>query len=697
MTAQGTLSHAKKDTAFPWHSGERAVQARVGVADQMADMGKRVIRDYMPDQHRTFYQSLPFVVLGSVDPSGDVWATVRTGTPGFLTSPEPRTLTANLARDRLDPADAGMEDGNSIGMLGIELSTRRRNRLNGTIHRQGDSGFACDVVHSFGNCPQYIQLRNYKMIRDADAPSDADSEELSALDHEAKAMIAKADTFFVASYVTLEGGEKQVDVSHRGGKPGFVRVDDTGMMTIPDFAGNLMFNTLGNFTANPRGGLIFIDFQTGDTLQLTGTTEVIFDSPEIDAFQGAERLWTLKPIRIVRRRGALALRFDLKGKNAFSHNSLITGSWQEAQARLEAKALHEAWRPFRIARIVDEATSIKSFWLEPADGKGRIAHKAGQFLPIRLMVPGQGKPVMRTYTLSVAPSDKAYRISVKKDGIASSFLHDTIKVGDVIEARGPAGDFTIDLEQKTRGAVLVAAGIGITPMLAMLRSLVFEGVRTRGMRPTWLVYQATTASERAFDAEIEQLEDLAQGALKVIRFSSRPAEDERPGIDYNAAGRIQAADFSSLLPFGDHDFYLCGPGSFMQNVYDGLRDMRVPDDRIHAEAFGPASLKRQFDGPTANPDVEPAATESVPVIFTESAKEARWEPDANPTLLELAEERGIEAPHSCRTGNCGACAIKLLKGQVAKMRETTAPTGEGEVLMCSVVPAKDSDPIQLEL
>jgi hypothetical protein len=155
-------------------------------------------------------------------------------------------------------------------------------------------------------------------------------------------MIQGADTLFVASYVERENGRRQVDVSHRGGKPGFVRLEADGVLTIPDFAGNLFFNTLGNFLANPKGGLVFPDFETGDLLQLTGDVEVILESPEIAAFQGAARLWRFTPRQIVYRPGALPLRwtFDPDG---WSPSSLMTGSWAEADRRRKAAARNDGF------------------------------------------------------------------------------------------------------------------------------------------------------------------------------------------------------------------------------------------------------------------------------------------------------------------------------------------------------------------
>jgi len=679
---------------FRWHAGEVAMQRTVGVADRMAAVGGKVVRDFMPDQHRSFFAQLPFIAIGAVDPAGNAWATLAIGRPGFLSSPDPRTLAFAVARDPLDPADAGLEHGDAIGLLGIELHTRRRNRMNGTVQRSDAGGFAVAVGHSFGNCPQYIQLRDYAFVRDPAEPLPAPVEEFGAIEGRAHDLVAAADTFFVASYVDSDADGRQIDVSHRGGKAGFVRIGADGVLTIPDFAGNLHFNTLGNLLVNPRAGLIFVDFASGDVLQMTGSAEVVLNSPEIAAFQGAERLWTFRPIRIVLRRGALALRWAMRDAG-WSPNALMTGSWGAAAQRLEAEALARQWRPFRVSQLVDESAGIRSLHLEPADGKGLIAHRAGQHLPIGVTLPGEADPVLRTYTLSCAPSDGRYRISVKRDGRVSQFLHDQIGPGAIIEAKGPAGGFTIDAAEK-RPAVLVAAGVGITPMLAMLRHIVYEGLRTRGVRPTWLFHAARSSAERAFDAEIDALAEAAQGAVRVIRVVSRPGPAEQAGRDHNGVGRLNADAFKQVLPFDDYDFYLCGPGGFMQQMYDGLRGLDVADRRIHAEAFGPSALARRPDAGAAPVEHAAPSQASVAVLFTESAKEARWEPDSG-TLLELAEARGLKPEYSCRAGSCGSCAARLLKGRITYPIAPTAPTGPGEILICSAVPAQGSEPLQIAL
>jgi predicted pyridoxine 5'-phosphate oxidase superfamily flavin-nucleotide-binding protein len=313
-----------------WHDGETFLQEKLGVAERMAAIGDRVIRDFMPEQHRAFYAQLPFIVLGSVDAEGDAWASILTGRPGFMSSPDPATLDIAVQADPSDPAGEGLREGEAIGLLGIEMHTRRRNRMNGIL-APVRNGMRVMVDQSFGNCPRYIQLRDFEIARDPEAPSEALAETLSQLDMPARAMIAAADTFFVATYAD-RGGRRQVDVSHRGGKAGFVRIGADGTLTVPDFSGNLFFSTLGNMVLNGKAGLIFVDYERGDVLQMTGDADVILESPQIDAFEGAERLWSFRPRRIVRRQDALALRWSFR-ENGWSPSSLETGDWAQAARR----------------------------------------------------------------------------------------------------------------------------------------------------------------------------------------------------------------------------------------------------------------------------------------------------------------------------------------------------------------------------
>jgi predicted pyridoxine 5'-phosphate oxidase superfamily flavin-nucleotide-binding protein len=290
----------------PWHEGEIALQRTIGSDGPLAEIGAKVVRDHLTEQHRAFFPLLPFAVLGTVDGAGDVWATVRAGRPGFLSSPDPFRLDLAIPPDPYDPAETGLEDGAPVGLLGIDLTTRRRNRLNGPVRERTSRGFTLEVGQSFGNCPKYITLRS--PVQPAEEGLDP-PERLDRLDTAARTSVTGADTFFVASYAPGWDGARQVDVSHRGGEAGFVHVDEDGVLTIPDYSGNRYFNTLGNLAANPRAGLVFIDFTHGDLLQMSGNTELVLEGPEIATFPGAERLWRFFPRLIVRRRGGLPLRW----------------------------------------------------------------------------------------------------------------------------------------------------------------------------------------------------------------------------------------------------------------------------------------------------------------------------------------------------------------------------------------------------
>ena len=690
------MNQTEAPGASPWHAGERQLQEHAGVAQQMEQFGRKVVRDYMPDQHRSFYSQLPYLVVGAVDAEGIPWATLIEGPPGFVHSPDPRVLRLDRLPAAGDPVRAALQKGAAVGLLGIDLKTRRRNRMNGNISSDVSDGVAVSVVHAFGNCPQYIQLRSVEPVSVGGSSSAVVAQTASELDDAARAMIRQADTFFLASYVDLEGdsSKRSVDVSHRGGNAGFVRVEGN-VLTIPDFAGNLHFNTLGNLLLNPRAGLAFVDFATGDVLQAAGRTEIILDGPEIAAFQGAERLWTLTVEHVVLRRAALALRWAFEG---FSPNSLLTGSWEKAEGRLQADALRDQWRQLRVTRIVAESSTISSFYLEPDDGAGLPRFEAGQHLPVRFQLVEGQPPVVRTYSVSSAPSDDFLRISVKREGLVSSHLHNQIRVGDLIEARTPQGRFTVQADEH-RPLVLLAAGVGVTPLLSMLREVIYEGERIRRTRPTWFIQSARSLAELAFRDELYELAARGKDNIRALRLLSQPEQHAREGEDFELAGRVDVALLKGLLPLDDYDFYLCGPGAFTQALYDGLRELRIGDDRIHAETFGPSTLVRRRDQLTPAIEQAPAASSPVKVVFATSAKEARWEP-GNVSLLELAESRGLNPEFSCRGGSCGTCRTKLISGQVHYLNLPAEMPAAGEVLICCAVPAqgKEGDaPLVLDL
>lgn len=313
----------------PFHAGELAIQARLGVQEQMDKQGRRIIRAFLPEQHRQFFAHLPYVIVGTVDASGHLWASILVGQPGFLSSPDDRTLRVAAKPLLGDPLALILTKGIDIGLLGIELHTRRRNRINGVVTTTHTEGFEIRVGQSFGNCPQYIQARMYE-LNEFDPTSPKPVNEITAFSELERKTIASADTFFIATAYQDELAENAggVDVSHRGGKPGFVRIDDNQTLTIPDFSGNFHFNTFGNLALNPHAGLLFVDFEQGDLLYLTGTAEVIWEGEEISTYAGAERLLRFRLERGYRVEGSLPLRWSAPEFSPYLHD---TGSWSPAK------------------------------------------------------------------------------------------------------------------------------------------------------------------------------------------------------------------------------------------------------------------------------------------------------------------------------------------------------------------------------
>ena len=669
------------DPESPFHPGEQAVQTRVGVRKIAEDLGSRVIRDYMPDQHRAFYQQLPYLFLGHKDQNGRPWASiVHGGGSSFLTSPDARQL--QLPRTALvphDPLHTSLQHGTPLGVLGIESTTRRRNRLTGTADQLDNDTLAITVRQAFGNCPQYIQSRELT-LKDQWSAADVTAQDILALSTADQDLVATSSTFYVASYYEAQGSSAShgADVSHRGGRPGFVQVVDERTLLIPDFAGNNHFNTLGNIEATGKAGLLFIDFASGDLLSLTGDAEILWDSPEAKAFEGAQRVWRFRLVSGVRITNALPFTWSFED---FSPNSLLTGTWQEAQQHLHLKQVGEQWQPYRVGRIVAESDGIRSIYLQ-APGGTRMPYEAGQFLTIKRSINDVEQ--IRTYTLSSAPDDSYYRISVKREasGTVSSNLHDTLEEGETVWVRPPGGAFTLADE---RPAVLLGAGIGITPFIAMAKQALHDSINGRGQRQLTLIHQTRDNQDSVFREELDEIEQLSGGRVRVIRSMSRPQDTLVHGADFNNRGRIDRQLLQSVLPVDDYQYYLCGPGGFMQSSYDLLQELGVEDRRIHAEAFGPSALKRNMQ-PSEAVVQQPPVAESATVTFSGAGVERSWSA-ADGSLLDFAESQGLSPDYGCRSGQCGSCKTRVLKGRVSHSPQVSVPLADDEALLCCAMPA----------
>ena len=308
----------------PFHPGEQQVQERLGMRERMEQTGRRVLRNFMPDQHREFFSLLPFLVLATIDGEGQPWASIVTGAPGFVSTPDATTLRIAAP----PPAGAHLAPGADIGVLGIDFATRRRNRANGLAAATGAESFEIAVKQSFGNCPKYIQARDWSALAPGEhAPGRVlHGRWLGAAE---RALVAAADTFFIASALgsVRDAASHGADVSHRGGPPGFVRVEDEHSLLMPDFTGNSYYNTLGNLRINPRAGLLFIDFATGTTLQIAAAAEIVWEGPDVARFPGAERLVRFRVLERVTAERALPLRWRFRDYSPFLAR---LGGWSEA-------------------------------------------------------------------------------------------------------------------------------------------------------------------------------------------------------------------------------------------------------------------------------------------------------------------------------------------------------------------------------
>jgi ferredoxin-NADP reductase len=373
-----------------------------------------------------------------------------------------------------------------------------------------------------------------------------------------------------------------------------------------------------------------------------------------------------------------------------------------------------AYVPLEVFKIVRESEVISSFYLRRVDGRPLRHWEPGQFLPIRVNVPGQPKPVLRTYTLSTTANPNHYRLSIRRGdegSVFSRYLHDNAKEGFRIEAMAPRGKFVLD-RSTDNPVVLISGGVGITPMIAMATHIVEEGKQTGKFRPVYFIHGTNNGGTHAFGEHVKELKSQHPSFVSHILYS-QPGGADKLGETHDSEGFVTMELLRKVLPFGQHDFYLCGPPGFMKSLHDGLTGLGIAKDRIRFESFGPSTvLKAKTNGQAVAPSpqaeakpaaapLEPAAApapaavtaqmggEPVTVRFAQSGKTVEWKPGMG-TLLELAEDAGIAPAFACRSGICGTCATPIAAGDVHYVEEPIAPRGAGEVLLCCSIPRAGS-------
>jgi ferredoxin-NADP reductase/MOSC domain-containing protein YiiM len=344
-----------------------------------------------------------------------------------------------------------------------------------------------------------------------------------------------------------------------------------------------------------------------------------------------------------------------------------------------------AWlgfRQMRVARIHKESDSVTSFVLEPIDGQSLPVFQAGQFVVLRLLVDPGKPPVLRSYSLSDLPAADHFRISVKSElnGIGSSFLCNRAREGDRLDVSAPRGSFT--LRPSGSPVVLLSAGVGATPVMAMLHALAAE----KSQREIWWIYGARNRADHPFAEESRSLVKQLTRARGYIVYS-KPAASEQVGADFDAPGHIDTALLEKIGVSQGSDFYLCGPSLFLQNMRDGLRNWGVLAGNVHAEIFGaleaitPGMAQVQH---TPHLPQGPAGS-GPPVSFARSGITAAWDPQFA-SLLELAEACDVPVRWSCRTGVCHTCMTGLISGTVSYQPEPLERPAAGNVLVCCSQP-----------
>jgi uncharacterized protein len=338
------------------------------------------------------------------------------------------------------------------------------------------------------------------------------------------------------------------------------------------------------------------------------------------------------------------------------------------------------WRNFVVVRKVKESDEITSFYLKTQDEAEIPNFQPGQFLTIKLDIPGQDKPVIRTYSLSdYSESCEYYRLSIKRElapkdldvlpGVASNFMHDYIHEGSIIPAKPPNGKFVLDV-QKSIPAVLISNGVGITPMISMAKA----ATRLNPNRPIWFVHGARDGRFHAFRDEVIEIAQQNPNLNVYFRYSRPTPEDQGK---YHSVGYVDAALIKQLVG-QEAEYFLCGSPAFMQAIMEGLKESGVPNSKIFFESFGTMKVASDKQAPTTTVGEK---IEEAEIVFTKSGKTLNWK-EEDGSILEFAEANDINPLFSCRVGICGTCMYKIRAGEVNYQEEPSAEIDEGSVLIC---------------
>jgi uncharacterized protein len=370
---------------------------------------------------------------------------------------------------------------------------------------------------------------------------------------------------------------------------------------------------------------------------------------------------------------------------------------QLAETRLRCKSAElseSGWngiRKFAVVQKISQCDDVNSFYLKPHDGRPLPPFKPGQYLTFQLDLPGRDKPLIRCYSLSDSPHQKEYyRVTIKKEksppdkpelppGAGSSFFTDVVKTGDILNVKAPTGHFFLDMA-KMNPIVLLAGGVGITPMLCMANAIAASGSK----REAYFFFGVRNVREHIHKAELEKLAAENDNIHLHIAYS-KPSEQDVKGKDFHSEGRVGIELLKEVLPSNNFEYYLCGSGAFMKSLTDGLEVWGVPDSVVHFEAFGPATVKKKTAAPTP---AETTHLAKINVTFARSNKTVRWEPAAE-NILEFAKAQGVKIDSGCCAGSCGSCVVAVKSGEVDYLKKPDATPEAGSCFTCVCRPKND--------
>lgn len=366
------------------------------------------------------------------------------------------------------------------------------------------------------------------------------------------------------------------------------------------------------------------------------------------------------------------------------------------QMRQNRRPQHwNGYRRFQVGKKVTETENTTSLYLLPHDRKVLPSYRPGQYLTFRFKLPGEKQdetiPVVRCYSLSDAPHDEYFRITVKRvppppgtdcePGRISGYIHDNITVGDVLDVQAPRGEFALD-PAETNPVVLVAGGVGVTPLLSMLNAIALAGTN----REVWFFYGVRNGAEHIMREHLQMLDREHSGVHLVVCYSE-PRESDRPGRDYHQAGHVTVDVIRDKVKVPDFDFYVCGPPPMMETLIPALEEWGVGKDHIHMEAFGPASARKSPKPKSAGSSTA-SSPAGVTVQFSRTGKKVTWD-GTSESLLDLALNNGVSVDSGCRAGSCGTCMVRVTKGQTESHDDCDAECDDDECLLCVSVPVGD--------